>query len=278
MLSNPTQPTILDCGYFKFVSSSDKLSSERMVRDYEIDYNVSGDRVIILDGIRYDIKPNTIIFKYPGQIVQATENFDMYTLTLQLVGNKRPQKNIRQSTGEIQSTIRSDFFSPLLPYFSPMHYSEIINDYIKLSKIYSIPEKMYECQETLDHMLYLLFADAIAEKHKKLNNSTSIETAIEFMEKNYKNSKLSLNDIAKSVNISESYFIRLFKNETGSTPKDYLNSIRMRQAKWHILHTTDPIYTVSHLCGFDNPQYFISKFKAAFGQTPQSYRKNRGVN
>lgn len=281
MIQNPIGPTILDCGYFKFKSTSDKLSPERLsrriVRDYEIDYNISGNRVMILDGIRYDIMPNTIVFKYPGQIVQTTENFDMYTLTLQLIGSKRPQKNIRANPhGEIQSTEKSDFFGNLIPYFSPMHYSEIISDYIKLSKIYSVPEQALECEQTLDHLLHLLFADAISEKQKKQNiGSTSIESAIEFMEENYKNSKLSLNDIAKSVNMSESYFVRLFKTETGSTPKEYLNSIRMRQARWHIMHTTDPIYVISHLCGFDNPQYFISKFKTTFGKTPQSYRKNK---
>lgn len=281
MLESPNKPTILDCGYFKFEPKSDKLSQQRLVRrvvrDYEIDYNVSGNRIMILDGIKYDIMPNTIVFKYPGQTVETTENLDMYTLTLQLTGSKRPQKNIRQnSCGEIQSTERGDFFSPLLPYFSPMHYSEIVNDYIKLSKIYTVPEQERECEQTLDHLLYLLFADAIAEKQKKRNVGTnSIETALEFMEKNYKNSKLTLNDIAKSINMSESYFVRLFKNETSSTPKEYLNSIRMRQAKWHIMHTADPIYVISHLCGFDNPQYFISKFKSTFGKTPQSYRKNK---
>ena len=100
-----------------------------------------------------------------------------------------------------------------------------------------------------------------------------MEAAIEYMEEHYQNSKLSLKDIAKFVNVSESYFVRLFKTETGSTPKEYLNSIRMRQAKWHVTYTTDPIYTISYLCGFENPQYFISKFKTMYGMTPQAYRK-----
>ncbi len=281
MNEKPIKPTILDCGYFKFESSSNQHSIEklgrRIVRDYEIDFNISGNRVMILDGIKYDIMPNTIVFKYPGQTVQSTENFDMYTLTIQLIGSKKPQKNIRQNDyGEIQSTEKGDYFSYLLPYFSPMHYNEIVSDYIKLSKIYSVPEQYRECEQTLDHLLFLLFADAIADKQRKKkqkNGTTNMEAAIEYMEEHYQNSKLSLKDIAKFVNVSESYFVRLFKTETGSTPKEYLNSIRMRQAKWHVTYTTDPIYTISYLCGFENPQYFISKFKAMYGMTPQAYRK-----
>ena len=279
MLSNLLQPAILDCGYVKLVSNSKKLSSKRIVRDYEIDYNVSGGRYMILDGKHYDIPPNSIVFKYPGQVVQSTENFEMYTLTLRLSGNKKPQKNIRKIDGEIQSTEKSDFFSSLMPCFSPMHYSEIINDYVKIVKTYSNPEQSNECRDALDHMLHLLFADAITERQAKRNNSSfNVEAAISYMEKNYQNSKLSLADIAKSVNVSESYFVRLFKQETTTTPKNYLNNIRMRQAKWYVTYTTDSINTISYLCGFDNPQYFISKFKAKYGTTPQAYRKKNSSN
>lgn len=276
MLSNLIQPAILDCGYVKLTSNSNKLCQKRIVRDYEIDYNVSGGRIMILDGKHYEIKPNSVVFKYPGQVVQSTENFDMYTLTLRLSGNKQPQKNIRKIDGEIQSTERSDFFSSLMPCFSPMHYSEIANDYITIIKTYSIPEQSNVCRDALDHMLHMLFADAITERQAKRSNSSfNVEAAIGYMEKNYQNSKLSLSDIAKAVNMSESYFVRLFKQETTSTPKTYLNNIRMRQAKWYVTYTTDSISTISYLCGFDNPQYFISKFKAKYGMTPQAYRKKK---
>ena len=278
MLSNLIQPVILDCGYVKLISNSNKLSPKRIVRDYEIDYNISGGRVMILDGKRYEIKPNSIIFKYPGQVVQSTENFDMYTLTLRLSGNKKPQKNIRKIDGEIQSTEKSDFFSSLMPCFSPMHYSEILNDYAKIIKTYSTPEQNRECRDALDHMLYLLFADAITERQVKRNrSSTNVEAAIGYMEKNYQNSQLSLSDIAKAVNISDSYFARLFKQETSYTPKHYLNNIRLRQAKWYVTYTSDSINTISYLCGFDNPQYFISKFKAKYGTTPQAYRQKNKI-
>ena len=56
MNEKPIKPTILDCGYFKFESSSNQHSIEnlgrRIVRDYEIDFNISGNRVMILDGIK----------------------------------------------------------------------------------------------------------------------------------------------------------------------------------------------------------------------------------
>lgn len=275
-------PTILDCGHFKCLGDNDYLCPPRVVRDYELDYNISGNRTMVLDGKKYDIKPNTVVFRYPGQKVQSTPNFDMYTLTLQLTGTKKPQKNIRQAAnGEIQSTAKNDFFNLMPPYFAPKHYSEIANDYVKIIKTYSFSshEQRKECLASLEHMLYLLFADAITEKVGIINlDTTWVEMAITYMEDNYQNSALRLKDIAAAVNMSESYLVRLFKSETGFTPKDYLNLIRMRQAKWHITYTNEPIYTISYLCGFDNPQYFISKFKSAFGKTPRSYRKTEIIN
>ena len=51
--------------------------------------------------------PKQFVFCDPGQTVQSTENFDMYTLTLQLIGSKKPQKNIRQNDyGEIQEDLK----------------------------------------------------------------------------------------------------------------------------------------------------------------------------
>lgn len=280
MNNNVIFPTILDCGRLKWSQGTDELCHERIVKDYEIDYNISGNRTMILDGKKYYIQPHTVVFRYPGQRVQSTKNFDMYMLTLQLTGTKKPQKNIRQNPDdELQSTHGANFFSVLPPYFSPKHYSEIANDYVEIIKNSVFPEKKNYCQATLEHMLYLLFADAINEKIGKTNhNSTSIEMAIAYMEDNYQNSNLRLKDIAKTINMSESYFVRLFKAETGSTPKDFLNSIRMQQAKWYIMYTNNPIYMISYQCGFENPQYFISKFKSTFGKTPQAYRKTEVIN
>lgn len=268
-------PSILDCGHFKWDGDENVLSDERVVKDYEIDFNITGNRTMILDGKKYLLQPNSIVFRRPGQLIRSTKNFNMYMLTLQLDGRKTPQKNIRHADNlEIQSTINSDFFSTLPVTFVPMHYNEICNDYIKIIKNHSFPDQKKKCEAILEHLLYLLFADAISEKiGKTVIDSTAVEKAITYMEANYKNSDLKLGDIAKSVNMSDSYMIRLFKNETGFTPKDYLNNIRMRQAKWYITYTNDPVYTISYLCGFDNPQYFISKFKAMYGLTPQAFRK-----
>ncbi len=280
MNNNAVFPTILDCGKFELKINNTTLCPKRIVKNYELDYNISGNRTMILDGKEYRLEPHSVVFRYPGQVVQSSSNFDMYMLTLQLNGTKSPQKNIRMSaTDEIQSTDNSDFFELLPPYFIPQHYSEIASDYIKIIKTFPIPEQQKMCQTTLEHMLYLLFADAISEKISNISTTTSsVEAAISYMQQNYQNSSLRLKDIANAVNMSESYLVRLFKSETGYTPKDFLNSIRLQQAKWHIRYSNNPIYIISYQCGFENPQYFISKFKAAFGKTPHVYRKSKNTN
>lgn len=272
-------PTILECGYFKRDGSADIYTPERIVKDYEIDFNVSGNRTMILDGKKYFLEPNSIVFRYPGQRLQSTMNFNIYMLTLQLNGNKIPQKNIRQIDDlEIQNTTLSDFFSHLPVTFVPIHYNEIKNDYIKIIRDQSLPDRSKNCDAILEHLLHLLFADAISTKiGSSAVETTIVEKAIAYMESNFNKSNLKLTDIAKSVNVSDSYLVRLFKSETGYTPKDYLNNIRMRQARWYINYTRDPIYTISFQCGFDNPQYFISKFKSMYGKTPQKYRKDNLV-
>lgn len=280
MNNNSIFPTILDCGYFKLDGNASDFGSARIVTDYEIDFNLSENRTMILDGKKYLLQPNTVIFRKPGQKLQSSMNFNIYMLTLQLDGRKTPQKNIRQVEDlELQSTAKGDFFSVLPPVFVPMHYNEIRNDYIKIIRNHAIPDQRKKCEAILEHLLHLLFADAISEKiGKSVIDSTVSEKAITFMEANFQNSNLLLKDIAQTVNMSESYFVRIFKAETGYTPKDFLNTIRIQQAKWYILHTNNPIYTISYQCGFENPQYFIAKFKSYFGKTPQAYRKSEAAN
>ena len=57
------------------------------------------------------------------------------------------------------------------------------------------------------------------------------------MEKNL-SAKISLDELASLVNLEKSYFIRLFKKETGSTPFKILNGMRLDRAS-DLLATTD---------------------------------------
>ncbi|MCW8327551.1 helix-turn-helix domain-containing protein [Photobacterium sp. SDRW27] len=75
---------------------------------------------------------------------------------------------------------------------------------------------------------------------------------------------------AKALYMSERSLQRKFKQEFGMLFKDYVVQFRFEQAKL-MLKQGDRISDVALSCGFNEPSYFSTRFKAHFGITPSQY-------
>ncbi len=98
-----------------------------------------------------------------------------------------------------------------------------------------------------------------------------IKNAIKFIDENYR-SPLSYRDVAKEVFISPSYFLCLFKRETGLTFVDYLTMVRINSAKKLLTSTEMNITQIAYEIGFNNSNYFSSLFKKIVGTTAKDFR------
>jgi AraC-like DNA-binding protein len=104
-------------------------------------------------------------------------------------------------------------------------------------------------------------------------NSRRIEKAFEYMRANY-SKEISLNDIAKTVNMAEVSFSRFIKKRTGKTFIDSLNDIRLGHSTRLLIDTTLSISEVSFKCGYNNLSYFNRIFKKKHNCTPKEFREN----
>lgn len=101
----------------------------------------------------------------------------------------------------------------------------------------------------------------------------AIVQALQYIERNM-NKNLSRTEVAKAVNVSEEYFSKLFRQETGATFKEYILMVKMEMAK-RLLH--DTVFSVSIIAskvGYSNFSHFSQMFRSYTGVTPQEYRKN----
>ena len=74
--------------------------------------------------------------------------------------------------------------------------------------------------------------------------------------------------------MSVSGFRSSFKAYSGMSPKDYINTIRMREAM-RLLATTDTsVENIALMCGYSDAMYFSRFFRSKTGQSPREYRKN----
>lgn len=79
--------------------------------------------------------------------------------------------------------------------------------------------------------------------------------------------------MAKLASLSKQRFSSLFKDNTGKTPMEYVREIRLTTAARKLLLSDKNINEIAYDVGYEDTNYFIRKFKAAFGFTPNQYRK-----
>lgn len=101
---------------------------------------------------------------------------------------------------------------------------------------------------------------------------TIIENAKRYIEANCR-SQIGYRDVAREVFISPSYFLSLFKKETGTTYVDYLTSVRIEKAKRLLVETDKTITEIAFDLGFNNANYFSNIFRKATGISATEYRK-----
>ena len=96
-----------------------------------------------------------------------------------------------------------------------------------------------------------------------------IETAIEYLNSNYGDPELNTNLLARRLNVSPSYFGKLFKSYTGSSMSEYLTKLRIEKAhNLLLLNTEKDISQIAAEVGYSNSGYFATVFKKYYGVSP----------
>lgn len=86
---------------------------------------------------------------------------------------------------------------------------------------------------------------------------------------------LSLDDLADKAGLSLSRFKARFREETGETPRSYINRLKIQQAQ-AFLRQGDSITAVSQRLGFSTPNYFATVFRRFTAMSPVEYARRSG--
>jgi AraC-like DNA-binding protein len=108
----------------------------------------------------------------------------------------------------------------------------------------------------------------------RLSQATSllVKQTIAYLQQNYAQ-HLTRQQMAKAVGVSEDYLGRIFLQELGLSPMEYLNRYRIKEAKVLLSHTCASVTDVANQVGFDDPAYFSRAFRKQVGVSPRAYRK-----
>lgn len=124
--------------------------------------------------------------------------------------------------------------------------------------------------------IYKIFTELLnpqSTKSKgKSNYEDSIQTVKEYIAENL-NENLTVGALAKIVNMSSSHFSRVFKQQTGFSPYDYILISRLNRAKYLLQVTDMTVSSIAYEIGFNSESNFIYFFTENEGISPGKFRK-----
>lgn len=125
----------------------------------------------------------------------------------------------------------------------------------------------YDCTAILNR----IFAELYRENVQKKPPYGKIDAAVRYIEQNCLKADFALSSAAERAFMSEVYFRRLFHEEFGMSPKQYVTRFRISHAASLILSGYFTLQEVSARCGFRDYKHFTVQFKRIIGVSPSQY-------
>lgn len=136
----------------------------------------------------------------------------------------------------------------------------------------NIEEAIWLTQRT-EKRKTVLKTDLQENHHENIKMNAVADTIRDFIEKYYKED-ISLQDVAGSMDYSDAYFCKIFKQCFRKSFLVYLTEFRVEKAKELLADLTINIKDVSVAVGYRDSNYFARVFKRSEGITPTEYRMN----
>ena len=130
------------------------------------------------------------------------------------------------------------------------------------------------------HQPHLIDDEIVAALHRSLFGADSlppqtsmlVKRAVAYMHQNYTR-PLARWEISEAIGASENYFSRLFNQELGLSPWEYLNRFRVCQAKELFRRTQGSVKSIAGQVGFKDPKYFSRVFRKQTDLSPSEFRE-----
>lgn len=152
--------------------------------------------------------------------------------------------------------------------------SEWNDDTMQFGNLYNV-FTLSQCLSIQDfHDLLCDICRYIIERRegKAICKSDIVHEAVEWMQRNFADSELTMNALAEHLGVSPVTLAVEFKNELDIRPSDYLANLRMEHAKELLKNTNMLVREISTAVGYEDDHVFMRRFKKHTGMTPGQYR------
>lgn len=267
------------------IAESEGLAGEWLDYDHVFTYIEQGKADFILDGVKYEASEGDVILMYPllkhlihaapgTSLVQYIMHFDLYE------SEERENWRTIGITDERQLHVpprerKLEGIRPLV-HIRGADRIELRRQFHRLLELYGeeeTPIRRLRMKAIAVELiaLFLRGMDADAKDGVAAKGWVPIERCIAYIHRHYMDPDLTNARIGAAIGFSPGYLAMLFKEQLGTTIHKYMTSIRIEQAKRHMLAGGATLTEIAERVGFSSIHHFSRIFKKETGAAPSRY-------
>jgi len=269
------ESTLFDISRKKQVYTS--MPSRHYHDAYEILYLISGDFYYFIGDRTYQVAGGTLLFMDINEMHKLVNSgCNMYErVTLLFKKEFLQQLCTGGQCEELLELFKSDYRALKMTgkdqYFIEQLFQKMIQEGKKQARGY----EQYQQIILVELLLYLnrkLFDSRVAPLVESNRTHKKVLDVVNYVNQHYME-PLKLCEISRQFDISSSYLCRTFKESTGFSFIEYINNIRIKEARDLLVGSSFNVTEIAGMVGFDNTSHFGRTFKLMMGISPLCFRK-----
>lgn len=278
-LSMPPLPEFITVGRGTWQAGMQHFS--RTFHVYDLIFCTSGALYMTEEDQMYEITEGQMLVLEPGKMhwghrpteletqlywLHFTHDKPIRTLQKDDINWAMP---LRKGTDHDTQPIRQLMYIPKYAQLDMDQLIPILDEMVNVYQILQL-ENALKLHVLLGQLLSKLQQSILSRKNSRSKALTDAIT--EFLQqKKFEPFDASL--LEKQFHFNQDYLIRCFKRHRGITPHQFVQSLRVEEAKQLLASTNWPVEMIAEKVGVLDYNYFIRMFRTSTGVTPGKYRK-----
>lgn len=256
---------LTDIGYYPHATYH-YINRQKAIDQYVLIYCVDGSGWYRIDEKEFKVRKNQFFILPAGKphTYGADEgnewtiywiHFRGYLASLYAQGAHKPQEINITTTSRVSE--RHNIFEEIFHTLEQGHDVENLR---------------YSSSLLHHYLASMRYLEQYRQAVKKEDTGNVVDAAIHYMRENIEN-RISIQDVIKYIGYSASRFATLFKQQTGKTPLNYFNQLKIQRSCSLLKNTDMKINQICYKIGIDDSLYFSRLFSKIMGMSPRDYRE-----
>ncbi|MBZ2200780.1 MAG: AraC family transcriptional regulator [Lentilactobacillus hilgardii] len=182
--------------------------------------------------------------------------------------------DVEQDSGKITALFNSD--TAVLPLI--FNLSTVEKEFVLANQILDVSASNYFTSLSVDYLLTEMIIQLSEDYYQKIigpspsEHAARVETIKNWIRANLSES-LRVGDVADAFALNPHYLVRIFKEQSNETVIQYINKLKMEEAKELLVRTNMAIKQIAGMAFFSDEKRFMKAFKKYTNLTPSEFRR-----